>query len=271
MKRFALVCILGATGVMGCSQSMVGEEIRTTGRIDLAQSGTPRVNVFVPGESSLIKQCLAKGAEQFGALTAHADVFSLDLREMDCGDCNVLFSIVTPDGWAPAEESEDEMAEEKDPPPVLEEMRVGYLFGYLTLHEPSDDLLAKIKSLCAEWGTEKRYVPVCEWKKQDEATWQSALFAAEINKDNPMILSQDLKEVFAKSGSSPRRGRYAAYPAFSSEVSLDIESDFLWARTILFLNSPFSSYRGNATFVPTAVEAVDPSNGTSFGCLPVKE
>lgn len=264
MKQHALVCILGATGVIACSQGMSGEEIRQMGRIDLMDAGAPK-NVFEPKASEQISTCLDLGRKRLGKKTSvRADLFTFNLANVTCGDCRISLSIpLMEQGMLFDRDQETKTIS------LMTELRIGRLYGHLTIHEPNDTVLEEIKSLCDTWGKSPRYASVCEWKQKDETTWQSAMFAVTLQDGDPEILVNELTKPLTKD--DVYRGQFDTFPFFGTPTIFPIEKHrFELQAYVAIATIPFKTFSGTAQFVPMVVEAIRPADGYLLGCLPIK-
>lgn len=247
MNVRALVCALGAAGVVSCGSGMTAREIRSSGRILQPQSAAS-----VAAPQFRVTSCLEMGRKWLGNLSVQTEIASFDLESMSCDDCRVQLSFIVPDGWTPPGFSRG------DAPP-LETLRMGYVYGYLTLSSPSDSVLEEVGDICTHWSQVPAYVPECDWRNMREDVWQSGVFAALVTDGEPMFAPVSLVK---PSKLGERRLPIGRFPVFSEPMQLDLDMTFAPIIAAVF------SYSGYLGFVPTAIEVVDPRDGELLGCLP---
>lgn len=242
MNRRALVCIISAfAGISGSCNTPAAVNIRTAGHISAGSEAHERVATIE--ESPRLASCLAEGRTRFGESFVDVHVDQLSLDEMDCGECRLRIDI------RPSEQ-----------PPWTDDVQPGYLYGNLTLENPSDSVLERLHDTCAEWGDWPRFSGICEWQRLPSGGWQSDMFAVVIVNGVPDVALVDLENPLG----TERRVAPERYPVFDQDTGIVFEHALL--ASVLAHVLEFS---GVIHFHASAVEVLDATDGRLLGCLPV--
>lgn len=248
MNVRALVCTLGAAGVISCGSGIAAEEIRNSGRISLPPSiETP------PERPFRMESCLEMGRRRLGTLAVKASRVAFDLATFSCDACRIGLSISAPKGWT--------FPPSMETLPPISDLRAGYLYGRLALSAPSDSVLEEIHDLCLLWSDDDSYAPACAWRNVSADLWESETFAARVVEGEPYFAHLFFDEVQPW---DERRSRAESLPLVGA-------SDLIVKTGFAPLYAAVRGFSGMLSFEPRAVEIVDPNSETVLGCLPASE
>jgi len=208
-----------------------------------------------------VTSCLALGRERLGDLSAEAEIDSFDLGSLSCGDCGIRISLVVPSMWRrPVGEA---LAYS------VYDLRVGIVFGRLSLREPSDTVLLKLRDDCPKWAAipSNSEQSACKWERKEGEVWVSGIV--------DILPNVKIELAGLKLSSKTAAGEIWEKPeklaTFSEKVTVDAAATM---GADLRIPAHFVSFAlslsGEAGFIPIAVQAVERSSGELLGCLPFR-